>query len=80
VVEVHEFFAGGTWTKPILTYTRNIQLIVAIVWEIPLIAKKAQHGLDVMPNCISVFFIVLWLILHRRDVRMENATQAKRAS
>jgi hypothetical protein len=76
---VHEFFAGGTWTKPILTYTRNVQLIGAIVWEIPLIVKKAQQGPDVTGNCISLFFVVCWLILHRRDVRMEVAAQANKS-
>jgi hypothetical protein len=68
------------WTKPILTYTRNVQLIGAILWEIPLIAKKRQQGLDVVGNCITLFFVVCWLILHRRDVRMEIAAQAKKDS
>jgi hypothetical protein len=70
---VHRYFSGATWTKGVLTYTRNIQLIVGIVWDLAVMYWKVDKGEEIAGNIIGTGLLVCYLILHRRDVRMMEA-------
>jgi hypothetical protein len=69
-VVVYGYFAGATWTKPILVWTRNIQLIAGILTDVFLIRKKTLTGEDVFGHWVGAVLLTTYLFLHRREVRM----------
>jgi hypothetical protein len=70
VIKVHMYFFGWTWTRPLLTYTRNVQLLGGILWDVWIIRLKSIKGESTTGNNIAELLLICYLILHRRDVRM----------
>jgi len=67
---MHVYFSGGTWTRPILVYTSNAQLIAGILWDIWILKLKFAEGKSLLGNLIGELLLISYLVLHRRDVRM----------
>lgn len=53
-----------------LTYTRNVQLIVGIVWDVYIVLEVRGRDEAMLGNWVSIGLLTCYLILHRRDVRM----------
>jgi hypothetical protein len=69
-VVVYGYFAGAEWTKPILRYTRNIQLIAGILWDLGIVSGLLGDGKARLGNWVSIGLLSCYFVLHRREIRL----------
>lgn len=69
---MYGFFAGAGWTHAILPWTRYIQLVVGVVWDLLIIRAKSAKGEAVAGNWVAVGLLSAYLALLTREIRMRR--------
>jgi hypothetical protein len=90
---MHAYFVGanGDWNKMLLGWTRNVQLVGGIGYDLWLVYAKAQGSeierAELWRNWVGIGILSCYLVLHRREVvlmakgetrrQMKKVTRAK---
>jgi hypothetical protein len=75
---MYSFFAGAKSVHVALPFTRNIQLVVGILWDIWLMIYR-DPGVNIMGRGIAIFLLTSYLILMTREIRMKRSAEKTKA-
>lgn len=77
-VLMHLFFAGVTgWTRPVLPWTRYIQLIMGIGWDVWIVRGKLGKGEGgVRGYGVEAVLLSCYFVLLTREIRMSRRAES----